>query len=228
MVVLKNMDELLDTLELPPGWIAASHACACNPRKLKHYPADWYIFVVFFSVSSDYRSRIPENCAHSSVTHPDGIKSPPQITESSPRPYSLLNSGLVVLSPSTELAHSIFEYLSTSPLVPTFSFPDQDLLAAYFRGKWKPLPYIYNALKTLRTVHKPLWRDEEVKCIHYILHDKPWHSRVGEPGTGGEFEEVNRWWWDRFDKLEKEMREQDPEGCKLVLKHVAQAEMLHP
>lgn len=40
MIVMRNMDELMD-IDLPDDWIAACHACACNPRKLKHYPADW-------------------------------------------------------------------------------------------------------------------------------------------------------------------------------------------
>lgn len=40
MIVRRNMDELMD-LELPDDWIASAHACACNPRKLKHYPVDW-------------------------------------------------------------------------------------------------------------------------------------------------------------------------------------------
>jgi hypothetical protein len=42
MLILKNMDELMD-LELPANWIAAVHACACNPRKFAHYPRDWYV-----------------------------------------------------------------------------------------------------------------------------------------------------------------------------------------
>jgi hypothetical protein len=40
MIVMRNMDELME-LELPSDWISAAHACACNPRKLAHYPADW-------------------------------------------------------------------------------------------------------------------------------------------------------------------------------------------
>jgi len=41
MLVLRNMDDLLD-YELPgPDWIASVHVCACNPRKLPHYPVDW-------------------------------------------------------------------------------------------------------------------------------------------------------------------------------------------
>jgi alpha-N-acetylglucosamine transferase len=41
MLVLQNMDDLIEH-ELPaPDWIAACHACTCNPRKLAHYPSDW-------------------------------------------------------------------------------------------------------------------------------------------------------------------------------------------
>ncbi|KAI0936171.1 hypothetical protein AcW1_000473 [Taiwanofungus camphoratus] len=201
MIVMRNMDELMD-LDLPQDWIAAAHACACNPRKLPHYPPDW----------------IPENCAHTSMVHPMALTSPPVILENSPRPYTLLNSGTVVLNPSHELFESIKHYLYTSPLVPTFSFPDQDLLANFFRGKWKPLPWCYNALKTLRVIHKPMWRDEEVRCLHYILPDKPWST---PPGSGGDYEEVHQWWWDRYQVLEKQMQKSDPEGWKLVSVHVA-------
>lgn len=40
MIVMANMDELFE-LQLPKDWIAAAHICACNPRKLLHYPSDW-------------------------------------------------------------------------------------------------------------------------------------------------------------------------------------------
>jgi lipopolysaccharide biosynthesis glycosyltransferase len=136
----------------------------------------------------------------------------PVITESSPRPYGLLNSGMVVLNPSKELSDAIFHYLATSPLVPTFSFPDQDLLANFFTGKWKPVPWCYNALKTVRVVHQPLWRDEEVRCVHYILPEKPWQSRKADK----EYETVHGWWWDRFDRLGEEMQGADSKGWSLV------------
>ncbi len=42
MIVMKNMDELME-IELPKGWVAAAHACACNPRKFAHYPKDWCV-----------------------------------------------------------------------------------------------------------------------------------------------------------------------------------------
>ncbi len=40
MLCTQNMDELLE-MPLEDGWIAATHACTCNPKKLSHYPADW-------------------------------------------------------------------------------------------------------------------------------------------------------------------------------------------
>ncbi|OAX44738.1 nucleotide-diphospho-sugar transferase [Rhizopogon vinicolor AM-OR11-026] len=199
MIVMRNMDELFD-IEMPPSWIAAAHVCACNPRKLPHYPSDW----------------VPENCAYTPLVHPSSAA---VITEQSPRPYTQLNSGLVVLSPSLYLADEVRRHLFTSPLVSTWSFPDQDLLSDLFRGRWKPIPWYYNALKTLMVIHKPLWRDEEIRCLHYILADKPWHARVSEDDTG-EFAKSHRWWWDRLEQLGQEMKE-ETEGWKLVLANVA-------
>jgi len=198
MLVMRNMDELME-MDLPKDWIAAAHACACNPRKLAHYPADW----------------IPENCAHTAVKGP---KDPPSaITAESPRPYSLLNSGLVVLNPSKQLFEAIKQFLFTSPEVANFSFPDQDLLAAFFRGRWKPLHWYYNALKTLRVVHKPIWRDDEIRCLHYILHDKPWHHRPNSIGAGEEYTELNRWWWDQFEKVASEIQGTDADGWRYLI-----------
>ncbi|KAF8507135.1 nucleotide-diphospho-sugar transferase [Russula emetica] len=202
MIVMRNMDELME-LDLPSDWISAAHACACNPRKLAHYPADW----------------IPANCAYTPLVHPSGHSQPSQIQPSSPRPYTLLNSGLFVLTPSATLAQSIVDFLHTSPLVPTFSFPDQDFLAEFFRGKWKPLPWVYNALKMLRVIHKNLWRDEEVRCLHYILPDKPWKTRVRKDDVVDDLTEMDLWWWERFDILVGEL-EDDPETRELLLANV--------
>ncbi|KAI5124615.1 hypothetical protein M0805_004225 [Coniferiporia weirii] len=184
MVVRRNMDELME-MPLEKDWIAADHVCACNPRQYAHYPRDW----------------IPENCAYSSRDYP------PAIVPGCPRPYTLLNSGLVVLNPSMETFDGLMRFLAESPLVETFRFPDQDLFAEVFRGKWKPLSYIYNALKTLRIIHNDLWRDEDVKCVHYILEDKPWKYRPkeGEPPKG-DHHEVNKWWWDAYYDLGEDIK----------------------
>lgn len=117
-----------------------------------------------------------------------------------------------MLSPSKETFARIFNHLNTSPLVKTYSFPDQDLLSAVFAQKWKPLPWCYNALKPLRVVHANLWRDDEVRCLHYIFKAKPWHGRI----TGDIYQEIGDWWWERYDKLDKEMADEDPAGRAIV------------
>ncbi|KAK2461820.1 hypothetical protein APHAL10511_006283 [Amanita phalloides] len=198
MIIKRNMDELFD-MELPKDEIAAAHVCACNPRNLSHYPADWK----------------PDNCAHSAVTHPTA--SPPSPTKGNLRPYSQLNSGTVVINPSKHIAREIYNYLATSKDVSTFSFPDQDLLAAFFKGKWRPIRWYYNALKTLRHLHPQEWSDDEVRCVHYIFPDKPWQRRV----TSEELYRVlHNWWWEQFDELGNEMKIVDPEGWHFVLSTV--------
>jgi hypothetical protein len=44
---------------------------------------------------------------------------------------------------------------------------------SFFKGRWTPVPYIYNALKTLRIIHPDLWRDEDVRNIHYMSVRRP-------------------------------------------------------
>ncbi|KAK7463696.1 hypothetical protein VKT23_005635 [Stygiomarasmius scandens] len=194
MIVMKNMDELMD-LPLKADEIAAAHVCACNPMKIPHYPADW----------------VPENCAHTAVEGP--LANPPSWTPGGPRPYGQLNSGTVVLNPSAELSTAIVHYLDTQPLE-DFAFPDQDLLSEFFRGKWKALPWYYNALKTLRVIHPQEWSDEEVRCLHFILRDKPWIART--PATLGPFDEVNSWWWQHFDELEEEIKSKSSEDWEFI------------
>ncbi|WVW82090.1 hypothetical protein I302_104095 [Kwoniella bestiolae CBS 10118] len=162
MIFLRGMDELFD-LELPgDDWIAASPACVCNPFKLGHYPEDW----------------IPSNCSLSLQSPHTTLQSPPipSSAPDSPRTSHLLNSGLVIFKPSLSLLDELVHHLNTSPTIAQSKFADQDVITEVFRGRWKPLPWWCNALKTQRAVHKDMWRDEEVRLIHYIL-DKPWNHR---------------------------------------------------
>ncbi|OCF33313.1 galactinol synthase [Kwoniella heveanensis BCC8398] len=162
MIFLKEMDELFE-YELPArDWVGAAPACVCNPLKLAHYPKDW----------------IPANCAYRHQTPYTALSEPPipSTAPDSPRTSHLLNSGLVILHPSKTTLQQIVHHLNTSPTIAKVQFADQDVMAEVFRARWKPLPWWCNALKTLRAVHQDVWRDEEVRLIHYIL-DKPWHRR---------------------------------------------------
>lgn len=194
------MDELLE-IPLADDWIAATHVCACNPRKIAHYPTDWYIGCSLPRARLIGYFRIPENCAYS---HP---VNPPPMDESSPRPYGLLNGGLVVGNPSEKIFSDIENCLNNDPRVETFQFSEQDLLATYFKGRWQSLPYYYNALKTLRVIHKNLWKDEDIRCLHYILAEKPWMYRPNKDSpTHSEYYELDVWWWDAFERMAKEIQ----------------------
>ena len=120
------------------------------------------------------------------------------------------NGGLQVVNPSKSLYDLIMERMTTSSAIESYEFADQSLLSDLFHGRWVALPYIYNALKTLRwkEVHAPIWRDDEVKNIHYILSPKPWDEIPGE-----ESNKSHQWWWTyNHERLEKEKQASIQDG----------------
>lgn len=191
MMVFRNMDELFDVPLPGPGWLGANHACVCNLDRDSWAPADW----------------TRENCAYTGLRHPDALSAPcpaPKRGEGR-RTHHLLNSGMFVFSPSADLWADMLAFLDTTPLLKTFMFPDQDFLTEFFRGRWLSLGWQYNALKTMRYWHADMWRDDEVRNLHYIV-DKPWSCRVGDDGVAGYLGrdgETHRWWWDEYERWEK-------------------------
>ncbi|MEI9978500.1 MAG: glycosyltransferase family 8 protein [Edaphobacter sp.] len=159
MLVIRNMDELFH-MELPPGGIAAAPACRCNPRHKSTYPKDW----------------VPENCYYTyAQTEPKQTIESPIASEG-----DYFNAGLLVFEPQKSDLAAFLRRLA-SPDAPDFPFAEQDFLNNYFRGRWRILPYVFNALKTLRDCHPSLWDIRDIRNIHYIL-DKPWQveGRVDE------------------------------------------------
>lgn len=187
MLVLKNMDELMDIpLDGPElggtgdRVFAASHACVCNPLKKPHYPKDW----------------IPANCAFT-TQHDDPEKA--QTVGAGPRAgLAMPNGGLQVVVPSQKTYDLILKMLETESTI-DMEFADQSMLSECFPGRWVTLPYVYNALKTLRWkgVHDKIWRDDEVKNAHILLSPKPWDEKEGEKGKN---DETHQWWWTFNDK----------------------------
>ena len=202
MLVLQNMDELMDlpldgpeTLGKGNRVFAASHACLCNPLGKPHYPKDW----------------IPENCAftqqHSEPekAQVEGVSSGFGIT--------MPNGGLQVVVPSAEVYEQILGALQKEETA-SYDFSDQSLLGDLFYGRWVALPYIYNALKTLRWkgVHDAIWRDDKVKNVHYILSPKPW-DETEEDMAKPERDGSNQWWWDiNYRRLKDEKAEGIEDG----------------
>ena len=131
--------------------------------------------------------RTPENCAftaqHSQSDYAQTHGAPSTASLGMP------NGGLQVVNPSAAIYEQIQAHLA-SPSTLNFDFADQSLLSDLFGERWVALPYTYNALKTLRQIHQALWRDNEVKNIHYILTPNPWEEEEGK-----ETQETFKWWW---------------------------------
>lgn len=196
---------------------AAGHACVCNPLKKKHYPADWYVpslspfsqatiallhlpCGVIRSMKEDARNefnqryRIPENCAFTSQHDTPDIA---QHTGPDPAvgPLGFMNGGLQVVNPCTAVYNQIVAHMESE--ASNMDFADQSLLSDLYKGRWVPLPYVYNALKTLKWVgvHHQIWKDEEVKNVHYILAPKPW-DEMDEEGRNVGTDPTHQWWVD--------------------------------
>lgn len=142
---------------------------------------------------TDIHPRVPENCAFTSQHNtPDVAQTtgPPPSTS----PLGFMNGGLQVVNPSSGVYNAILDHLASDAAI-NMDFADQSLLSDLFKNRWVPLPYIYNALKTLRWegVHPQIWRDDKVKNIHYILASKPWN----EMGAEGNFigKDATHAWW---------------------------------
>ena len=183
ITIYKNMDEIFD-IKLPgEDWIAANHACVCNLDHDTWAPEEW--------------NR--NNCPYTPLRHPAALERAKSIPlgAAPPHTHALLNGGVFLYHPSEDLWKAIHDYFLTSSELSTFKFPDQDFLASKFCGRWRPLPWKYNALKTMRQWHADIWRDDEVNGLHYIV-DKPWEKRVASDGIGGYLGrdgETHTWWW---------------------------------
>lgn len=175
MVVLKNPDDVFD-IDMPRDWLASTHACICTPDSASWAPAAWQ----------------KGNCAYTPMTAPHHVG---RDIDSRPT-YGLLNGGLFVFYPTEELWTRMMGFFNYSERLKDYQFPDQDFLADFYRNKWKPLSWKYNALKTHPYVHPVLWNRDMVVVLHYIV-DKPWERRVspeGIAGHKGRDGEIHLWW----------------------------------
>ncbi|EOA89218.1 hypothetical protein ACJQWK_09191 [Exserohilum turcicum] len=188
----------------------AVHTCVCNLDHDSWAPAEW----------------TKENCAMTPLTAPD------QLAQVKPEPYTLsnFNSGTFLYRPSKALADFVqqkFEQLGNAKLR-AMKFPDQDFLNEAFDGRWSPLSWRTNALKTWRYWHPNIWTDDaQVAVLHYIV-DKPWAARNKPDGTAGYLGkdgETHKWWWDEFEQWHAERDAQGETGLlHIVHKYVASAD----
>ena len=168
MLLTRHMDELF-SLELGDGQIAACHACRCNPNHIPSYPASW----------------TPEGCSYTHLTDQD------QITDD-PGADGYFNGGILVLEPDARVFDDLVAGLAAVEDLTRYPFAEQDFLNERFRGRWRALPYVYNALKTLPFQHPGLWDADAVKNIHFII-DKPWETGLDPTSR---YYALERIWWD--------------------------------
>ncbi|KAK5175971.1 hypothetical protein LTR44_011467 [Exophiala sp. CCFEE 6388] len=188
MAVFNNPDELLESKLPGRDWLGANHACVCNLDHDSWAPTEWH----------------KGNCAYTPLNNPDEVAEP--MTTGSRPTYHLLNSGMLLFYPSEELWHKMLDYFNTSDRLKTYQFPDQDFLADFYRDKWYPLSWKYNALKTMRYWHPRIWSDEKLVVLHYIV-DKPWERQVSQDGIAGHLGrdgETHQWWWNIYHDWRKQ------------------------
>lgn len=167
MLVTRNMDELF-ALELADGTIAACHACRCNPNRIASYPSHW----------------TPGNCFYTYCRGAEHTSEPGLVDD-------YLNGGFLVVSPDEAVYADMLERLAALEDLKRYPFAEQDFLNEYYLRRWQPLPYIYNALKTLPFQHPSMWDSAAVKNIHYII-DKPWEKPLDPEDR---YYELTRLWW---------------------------------
>lgn len=171
MLVVKNMDEVFER-PLQEGFIAACHACRCNPNRIESYPLSWQ----------------PENCYYSWCEDEEMTAHPPATLD------NYFNAGFLVLTPDQALYDLMLTKIIAMADISTYVFAEQDFLNDVFHDRWQPLHYGYNALKTLERQHPKMWDMQRVKNIHYII-DKPWEK---QPEPGDKWYQLHRLWWEYY------------------------------
>lgn len=147
---------------------------------------------------------MPENCAFTILhSDPEGAQKNGASAKGS---HGMPNGGLQVINPCAAIYESILNQLTNDDAIDSYEFADQSMLGDLFYDRWVTLPYIYNALKTLRMqgVHDAIWRDHEVKNIHYILAPKPWDETAGNTSNP-----THEWW---IETNEKRLAEEKSDG----------------
>ncbi|KAF9082292.1 hypothetical protein BGX27_004580 [Mortierella sp. AM989] len=162
-------------LDLPQGWVAASHACTCNPLRNPRYPKSW----TPDSCAYTQYTGNPSPPSHNRVPQPESQEKTEQLINESddipavgmPPKRSYFNSGLVVLTPTQDQLDDILATFRRMKSHSQYTFPDQDLLNEVYAGRWKSIGYGYNALKTLSFAHSPIWNEDLVLPPASHLHD---------------------------------------------------------
>ena len=199
MAIFRNPDDLFESTLPAKDWLGANHACVCNLDHDSWAPPEWN----------------KGNCAFTLLNNSDEVASP--MTPESRPTHRLLNGGMFLFYPTEELWNRMLQYFNTTDKLKTYQFPDQDFLADFFRDKWCPLSWKYNALKTMRYWHPRMWSDERLVVLHYIV-DKPWERQVSSDGIAGHLGrdgDTHQWWWNIYKHWTAEREKEQPDSLAL-------------
>ena len=199
MAIFRNPDDIFESKLPDRDWLGANHACVCNLDHDSWAPAEWN----------------KGNCPFTPLNGPDEVAAP--ITAESRPTYRLLNGGMLFFYPTEELWNRMLDYFNTTERLKEYQFPDQDFLADFFRDKWYPLSWKYNALKTMRYWHPRMWSDDKLVGLHYIV-DKPWERQVSHEGIAGHLGrdgETHQWWWDIYQQWRNDREKTRPDSLIL-------------
>ncbi len=115
-------------------------------------------------------------------------------TPDSPPEY--FNAGFYVMRPSkAELATMRAALVDGS--VPVGRFAEQDFLNGFYAGRWRHLPYTYNAQKRIKYHHPDLWAFDDVAVVHYV-DEKPWSHRFSEENMA--YQDIVEYWWQVYEQ----------------------------
>jgi len=106
-----------------------------------------------------------------------------------------LNGGLQIYRPSRKIFERILKTIEMGS-ADEFPFSDQDVLSKTFYMEIGS--YISNALEPMRIAHSQIWREADVKAVHYLF-EKPWDDPRGN-GEGP------RKWWRKLIKNDSSKR----------------------
>lgn len=204
MAVFQTPDELFDVKLPDKTWIAANHACVCNLDFDSFAPADWN----------------KGNCAYTPLNGPHDP--PTRVTPDARPTYHLLNSGMFVYEPHKELWDAMMYEFETSDKVKSYGFPDQDFMKDFFHNRWQSLSWKFNALKTMRSWHPRMYRDEDVVVLHYIV-DKPWDRRIADDKIAGHLGRdghTHQQWWNIYEHWETTRKNSKDKEAETVVKYI--------
>jgi len=121
-----------------------------------------------------------------------------------------LNSGVLLMNlrywRENGLSEKAVAFLADPSNRPRIRFPDQDALTVLLRGKWKPVPQVFNAQAAFFIPSsEPLAFDEAERSevtrspvvVHYCVRRKPWHYLCSHPLRGVYWEYAKRGPWPR-------------------------------